>query len=163
MLVSDYMVSDTGMMIGDYEDWRRWGKHANWAWAAKNHRKMCTPFNEEFTREMADYICWDWTWEQIKDINFIREYKDKLNWKLLSQYYPFTKEQLKEFEDYIVWDYIAKWSGEVLNTKIIDKFWDKLDLKELLCNYTVKLPKVMEGKFRFYVYGIKDPYYINWK
>lgn len=150
------MIENCLLNCATEDDIRRWIEYddnsINWDYVANNKERYPVKLSETFMRELEDYILWSKTWRQLKSIDFIRENANRLNWDLLSKYYPFTQSQLKEFSDRINWKYVANWNE--LDKQIdIDYFLDRLDCKELLCNWTVKLDKKMDFKARIYAYG----------
>lgn len=97
---------------------------------------------EYFIRECANYVDWNKIYIHAQTIDFIREYKNKLDWTALCAWYAFTMEQLEEFKDYIDWFQVSKW--QFLTPKFIRNHLETLDLYEVRCNPNIKL----KGDFR---------------
>ena len=58
------------------------------------------PLSEKFIREFKDKVNWDVisTCQKLSE-NFIREFKDKVNWECISAYQHLSKDFIREFKD----------------------------------------------------------------
>ena len=80
--------------------------------------------------EYRDYIdSFDGNWELISNqrhpLDFVRLYKDKLNWYFIQMNFKFTDDELIEFQDYIKWD---EYHPELCNTvEVIGRFADRMN------------------------------------
>ena len=92
---------------------------------------------EYFIRECDDYVFWSQIYIHVETIDFIREYKNKLDWTKLCRWFAFTMDQLEEFKDYIDWFEVSKW--QFLTSKFIRKHLDTLNLHEVRCNRNTKI------------------------
>lgn len=77
--------------------------------------------NEEYLRENFEGL--DWTFicaEEQLSLDFIREFKDALDWDRLSWNQIFTEKQIEEFKEYI-----HNWYNVAINQNISKEFLDK--------------------------------------
>ena len=75
--------------------------------------------------------------EATLSAEFIREFKDKLNWFRLSIYQDFSEPSLREFKDYILWNnYFFR---QKVSYQIIKQFIIKTNFRELSEFYTSHL------------------------
>ena len=59
--------------------------------------------SESFIREFKDYISFETISTKIKiiDKNYLREYKEKLDWRYITNKFEWDKQSVKEFKKYI--------------------------------------------------------------
>ena len=68
---------------------------------------------------------------QYLPVDFIRDYKDKLNWYLICRYNQMlTEEDLIEFKDCLYWDVISK--HQKLSENFCEKFSDRLNITSIV-------------------------------
>lgn len=58
-------------------------------------------------------------------IDFIREFRDKINWQNVSCWQHLSEKDIEEFRDKLDWWYVSK--KQRLSLSFIDKFKEKLD------------------------------------
>ena len=107
---------------------------------------------EEFIREHYQDREWDWgdIYMNILSIDFIREFKDKLPWRSVSEYKVLLDKDFHEFKDKIKWGIAS--SYQKLSPEILNRFEEFLDYTYLGTN--TKLPEE-------FVLKHKDK--INWR
>lgn len=69
------------------------------------------------------------------DIQFIRKYKDYLNWEIISSWQKLTQDAIEEFTNYVVWEKI--FCHQTLSNNFIRKHIDKINDYdwESICNF----------------------------
>ena len=76
---------------------------------------------EELMRENFKGLDWNVICtEEILSIDFIRQFKDELDWDQLSWNQIFTEKQIEEFRDYI-----HNWYNIIINQDVSGKFLEK--------------------------------------
>lgn len=107
---------------------------------------------EEFIREHYQDPEWDWgdIYMDNLSIDFIREFRDELPWRSISEYKVMTDKDLYEFKDRLNWGVIS--SYQKLSPEILNRFEEFLDYLYLGVN--TKLPED-------FVLSHKDK--INWR
>jgi hypothetical protein len=95
--------------------------------------KYTTP-TEEFVREFKEYIgdketndyCWDCISDHSWSVEFLKEFKDSLNWQCLSIFQVVTMEILEMFEDKWDWDELAL-NNDSFTKEMFEKFKNKFE------------------------------------
>ena len=64
--------------------------------------------------------------------NFIREFQDKVDWKMVSSYQTLSENFIREFQDIVDWSKISHFQH--LSKKFITEFQDKVDWRFLRFN-----------------------------
>lgn len=73
---------------------------------------------EQFVKEMLRKMCID----SILEEDFIRRNKDDLPWTIISRYQPLSINFIREFKDYINWNEI-RFNGKIkINKNFIREF-----------------------------------------
>lgn len=85
---------------------------------------------EKHTKVIEDKDLWSVISANDLSIDFIRQWKDKLDWSYLSMVKCFTDDEKKEFVDYIMIPVQKEISEEFINTDDL-KFTDKMSEEEL--------------------------------
>jgi len=85
---------------------------------------------DKHTNVIEDKDLWSVISANDLSIDFIRQWKDKLDWSYLSMVKDFTDDEKKEFEDYILTPVQKELPGELINTDDL-KFSDKMSEEEL--------------------------------
>ena len=85
---------------------------------------------DKHTKVIEDKDLWSVISANDLSIDFIRQWKDKLDWSYLSMVKDFTDDEKKEFEDYILTPVQKELPGELINTDDL-KFSDKMSEEEL--------------------------------
>jgi len=100
----------TYTFLVDYEDFINWYRVTNVAHAFINQDpvRFADMFHDQFDLETRcwERLCHNYFFHSNEE--FIRKYKDKLDWVLISGYHDFTPEFLYEMKDYIDMDVILK-------------------------------------------------------
>lgn len=96
-----------------------------------------------FPKESWDTICRT----QELSFRFIYDFKDKVNWKILSERRIFTEAELSKFESLIDWETMSKFGH--LTTREITKYakLGKIDFSGISCNLNIKFSKFMLDKY----------------
>ena len=83
---------------------------------------------------------------QILSEDFIREFQDKVNWKLISQYQTLSENFIREFKDKVDWDSISRYQR--LSEEFIEEFKNKIYWNKLFkYNEKVNLSKEFKRKY----------------
>jgi hypothetical protein len=73
----------------------------------------------------------DAVWEQISQTalpdNFIREFKDKVDWRWISGNNPLYEDFIQEFEAFVDWEAVSRYQN--LSEDFIRNYKDKVDWK----------------------------------
>jgi len=85
---------------------------------------------DNHTKVIEDKDLWSFISANDLSIDFIRQWKDKLDWSYLSMVKCFTDEEKQEFSDYILTPVQKEISEEFINTDDL-KFTDKMSEEEL--------------------------------
>ena len=85
---------------------------------------------DKHTKVIEDKDLWSFISANDLSIDFIRQWKDKLDWSYLSMVKCFTDEEKEEFVDYILTPVQKEISEEFINTDDF-KFTDKMSEEEL--------------------------------
>lgn len=96
------------------------------------------PLSEKFMRENIDNLDWHRVLLDNVNIDFIREFKDNINWISYSKYSKIPFEVLKEFKDRFNWYEISSHYDNI-NKDFINLFEDKINLHNVIINNTTKL------------------------
>lgn len=107
----------------------KYKKNINWGRMITYITTQCDLF-DEYVYILDEYNLWNLISANDLPIDFIREWKDKLDWKYLSMVKHFTDEELKEFSDYIII------SEKIIPEYIIEDFnpvFDSEELKKKIC------------------------------
>lgn len=98
-----------------------------------------TEITEEFIREHYQDQNWDWSdiFMNNLSIDFIREFKDILPWRYISEYKELCDKDFHEFKDKINWGIAS--SYQKLSPEILNRFEEFLDYTYLGTN--TKLPE----------------------
>ena len=76
-------------------------------WDFYNYKK--NKLSEEFIREFKDKVNWRYiSGCQKLSEDFIREFKDKVLWNYISGYQKLSEDFIREFKDRVDWLYILK-------------------------------------------------------
>ena len=82
--------------------------------------------SEDFIREFKDYVDWRWISEYQKlSESFIREFKDEVYWGYISMDQKLSEEFIREFKDKAVWYRISEY--QKLSEDFIREFKDKVN------------------------------------
>lgn len=107
------------------------------------------PLPEDFIREFKDKVDWYYISEyQNLSEDFIREHKDKVDWYNISMYQKLSEDFIREFQDMVDWITISKF--QYLSEDFIREFQDKADW-ECISKYQ-KLSKSFIQRYEDYLY-----------
>ena len=80
----------------------------------------------DFIREFKNKVNWTYILKYQKlSEDFIREFKDKVNWDWISQYQKLSEDFIREFKNKVNWTYILKY--QKLSEDFIREFKDKVN------------------------------------
>ena len=82
--------------------------------------------SEDFIREFKDYVDWLWisSCQKLSE-DFIREFKDKVDWYWISAYQSLSEDFIREFKDNVYWCSISEY--QKLSESFIREFKDYVD------------------------------------
>jgi hypothetical protein len=82
--------------------------------------------SEDFIREFKDRVNWDHVsrYQKLSE-NFIREFKGEVSWFYISEYQKLSENFIKEFKDRVYWDYISMF--QKLSEDFIRKFKNRVE------------------------------------
>jgi hypothetical protein len=89
---------------------------------------------DKHTKVIEDKDLWSIISANDLSIDFIRQWKDKLDWSYLSMVKSFTDEEKLEFDNYIMTPVQQELPGDLINTddlKVTDKMSDE-ELENLI-------------------------------
>ena len=118
--------------------------------------------NKEFIRKFKDKVNWIWISSYQKmDEDFIREFQDKVNWKEISIYQELNEDFIREFKDKVDWYYIS--IHQKLNENFIREFQDKVDWYYIhnLLDFGYEFIKEFKNKINFSYILEKNGYCIR--
>ena len=98
---------------------------------------------DNHTKVIEDKNLWSVISANDLSIDFIRQWKDKLDWSYLSMVKCFTDEEKEEFSDYIITPVQQEMPGDLVNTddlKVTDKMSEE-ELEELIYEISKHLGK----------------------
>jgi len=86
--------------------------------------------SEDFMREFRDRIDWNCisAYQKLSEF-FIKEFQDKLNWDWISIYQKLSEEFMREFQNKGDWYFISKY--QILSEDFIREFKDKISLVQI--------------------------------
>jgi len=98
----------------------------NWYNFNFNHHKI----SEDFIREFKDSVDWIYicTYQKLSE-KFMSEFKDKLDWKSVGPYQRMSKDFIEKFKDKLDLEYLLKYN------QIDQKFYNKLKNIKLLSRF----------------------------
>lgn len=113
-----------------------------------NHAVLSMPLIREY------WIDKDFDWEDFNpnliDTNFLREFKDEINWSFVSEFRSFTSQEVEEFKDKINWRKLSCYQN--IAPDILKKYDERWNYDMLgTCQ---KLPEDFVWKHR---------YEVNWR
>lgn len=112
-----------------------------------------TAIPKEFIKEFADKINWRiFCKEKNLTEDFIREYKDKVDWEMVSRYQKLSEDFIREFKDKVDWESISCY--QVLSEDFIREFQDKVDW-DLCFLYQILSDKFID-EFNDRIYEVED-------
>jgi len=76
-------------------------------------------------KEIEKIIDWNKISKQELSLDFIREFKDKVDWKRISYHQKLSENFIREFKDKVYWYYIS-WR-QILSEDFIREFQDKVN------------------------------------
>ncbi len=104
-------------------------------------KKICEKSNiqydetlsEDFIKTFKDDVNWCWlsTYKNLSE-DFIREFADCVNWIYISEAQNLSENFIREFKDRVSWDKISK--HQILSENFIREFKYKVDLNNILQN-----------------------------
>lgn len=112
------------------------------------HISRCNIFSETFFRECKDQLFFTEADRNITTIDFIREFRGRLNWTMICATHQFTTKQLEEFIEWIDWWKISVW--QKLDEEFIWKYRDRLCIKKVFANPQIKMSKKFREKLKNY-------------
>ena len=81
--------------------------------------------SEDFIREFKDYVDWGWISENQKlSESFIREFQDKVDWYWVSSHQKLSESFIREFQDKVDWGRIS--ITQKLSEDFIREFQDRV-------------------------------------
>jgi hypothetical protein len=89
---------------------------------------------DNHTKVIEDRNLWSFISANDLSIDFIRQWKDKLDWSYLSIVKLFTDDEKEEFSDYIITPVQQEISGDLINSddfKVTDKMTEE-ELEDLI-------------------------------
>jgi hypothetical protein len=114
------------------------------------HISHTPKLSEEFIREFKDFVNWgNISIHQKLSENFIREFKDNVYWNYISEYQKLSESFIREFKNDIFWNDISQY--QKLSEPFIKEFKDKVNW-----NYISEFQKLSESFIREF----KDS--VNW-
>ena len=102
---------------------------------------------ENFIRKFKDKVDWSRI-SQYKKLSedFIREFKDKVDWKRISRYQKLSEDFIREFKDQVNWERISL--CQTLSEDFIREFKDKVDWDYISCYQKLSEDFIREFKDR---------------
>ena len=84
------------------------------------------PLTEDFIREFKDKVDWYYisVYQNLSE-DFIREFQDKVNWNAISEYQRLSEAFIREFQDKVNWSSIS--ARQKISEDFIREFQDKVD------------------------------------
>ena len=81
--------------------------------------------SEDFIREFKDEVDWDEISKNQKlSEEFIKEFEYNIDWTVITKYQRLSEKFIKEFKDELDWEYICLY--QVLSDEFIEEFKDKI-------------------------------------
>ena len=113
--------------IAKYSDYLNWSKMMLYI------STQSDDFNN-YTEIIETYNLWDSISANDLPIEFIRQWKEKLNWTYLSMVKEFTDDEILEFADYIITPVSTVPEGDLVNTSQFVPQMTQEEIEELIEN-----------------------------
>ena len=82
------------------------------------------------------------TMQEQTDTNFLREYKDGIDWFTLCCWRKFTEDELRQFKDYVKWNLVLY--THKLSESFMREFLDYLDVNDMARNKELSMDFIRE-------------------
>ena len=111
-----------------------------------------TDLSEEEIREYTKYLDKD-TWGSIScyqtlSIDFIREFKKKLEWGPISAHQELNEDFIIEFKDYVNWVYICQF--QTITEKVLDRCFEYIPSWSEVAKYQKLNEEIIEKYWKFF-------------
>ena len=106
------------------EKWDKYYHQPDYVWS-NNIFYLQHTFSEDFIREFKDKVDWMWiSKSQTLSEEFIEEFKDRVNWKYISEYQTLSEDFIREFQNKVSWRYIS--TNQLLSENFKEEFKEEL-------------------------------------
>jgi len=106
-----------------------WNKENYWEVV---NRLFGYDYSEEFVREFKDRVNWKiYCHNNILTEDFIIEFKDYVNWDGVSSCQTLSENFIRDFKDKVVWNLISAY--QILSEEFIREFKDYVDWSNIFC------------------------------
>jgi len=132
------IISKSSRLVIDDELLSRY--RLNWNWDLLIEYNIIDVNNVKLLESFESSLCWD---AISKSPNFnpslevLSIFKDKLNWRYISEKLDLTIVVLRQFKNYLDWKIISSNSRIEFNENLVSEFLDVLDLNRLLSNPSI--------------------------
>ena len=80
---------------------------------------------EQYYNPDFDWDNWEFYADNTLTEDFIREFKDKVDWEYISEFQKLSEDFIREFKDNVSWSFVS--INQKLSENFIREFQDKVD------------------------------------